>query len=293
MLKKARAFAVSLGDSFVEFRENDALRMAAATSFFATFALPPILIILIEIFGFWGNPQTIRHDLLQQLSQAIDRNTVSQIRETLRNVRYLPLKGYAQAGGFIFLLFVATTLFMVISNSLNQLWKIRRKKNNGVIFMLLYRAKSIGMIVLAGVLFFMVIVADIKGGPGLFLKRMIYHAVSTLASVSWFILVFRFQADGRPVWRSAIAGGVLTGLLFTLGKMVLHLLLSYSKVYTIYGSSTSIVFLLLFIFYSSFIFYYGACFVKIHAQNCRNPVLPTRRAMRYILKREEMDEGNQ
>jgi membrane protein len=292
MLKKGKTFAVALRDSFVEFRENDALRMAAATSFFATFALPPILIILIEVFGFFGNPQMIRHDLLQQLSQAIDKNTVSQIRETLRNVRYLSLTWYTRAGGFIFLLFVATTLFMVISNSLNQLWKISRKKNNGVVFMLLSRAKSIGMIILAGVLFFIVVLADIKGGSGLFLKKIVYHAVSMLASVAWFILVFRFQADGRPLWRSAVAGGILTGLLFTLGKIVLHLLLSYGKVHTIYGSSTSIILLLLFIFYSAFIFYYGACFTRIHAQNSRHPILPTRRAMKYILKRIEVDKEN-
>jgi membrane protein len=290
-----------LSDSLREFRQNDPLRMAASTSFFATFALPPILIILIEIFGLFGDPQTIRRDLFEQLSQAIDRNTVSQIRETLRNVRLLSLNKSMEAGGFVFLLFVATTLFTVITSSLNQLWNIRRKKNNGITFIFLYRAKSIGMIIMAGVLFFFVLLGDTKAallqqpanelgrGVGLFIQKSLYHGISMLAMTTWFILVFRFLADGRPGWKAAAAGGIFTGLLFTIGKILLHLLLSYRNVQTIYGSSTSIVLLLLFIFYVSFIFYYGACFTKIFAERINRPILSTRYAIRYTLKRVQWE----
>ena len=79
IINKIKTFFALLRSAFNEFQQNDPLRMAAATSFFATFALPPILIILIEIFGFFGNARTIRKDLFDQLGNAIDRNTVSQI----------------------------------------------------------------------------------------------------------------------------------------------------------------------------------------------------------------------
>jgi membrane protein len=287
MIQQVKIFSL-LRQSFVEFQQNDPLRMAAATAFFATFALPPILIILIEVFGFFGNPQIIRHDLIQQLSNAIDKNTVSQIRETLRNVRYLSMNSYMQIAGFIFLLFVATTLFKVIKDSLNQLWNIKLKKNNGIVFIFLQRVKSTAVIILAGLLFFVVLMGDTKGATDSFLKRLIYHAVSMITVITWFILVFRFFADGRPGWATAVAGGSFTGLLFTLGKILLHLLLSYQQVKTIYGASTSIVLLLLFIFYSSFIFYYGACFTKIFAAENQSPILPTKHALKYTLKQIEV-----
>jgi membrane protein len=303
-LSKIKISALLLRDAFREFQQNDPLRMAAATSFFATFALPPILIILIEIFGFFGNPRIIRRDLIEQLSNAIDRNTVSQIRDTLRNVRYLPLNWYTQAAGFIFLLFVATTLFNVIKGSLNQVWKIRLKKGNGIVFMLLYRLKSVGLIIIAGLLFFVVVNGDMKGvllqehnhqlqsGVNVFLQKIIYHTISMLAVTAWFILILKTLADARPAWKIAIAGGIFTGILFTIGKIILRFLLSYNKVQTIYGASTSIVLLLLFIFYSSFIFYYGACFTKILALHFNKPILPTKHAMRYALKRVEWDGEN-
>ncbi len=301
-INKIKIFSSLLSDAFHEFQENDPLRMAAATSFFATFALPPILIIITEIFGFFGDTRIIRRDLIDQLSNAIDKNTVSQIRETLRNVRYLPLNWYAQAGGFIFLLFVATTLFNVIKGSLNQVWKIRSKKNNGIAFMLLYRLKSVGLIISAGVLFFLVVSGDLRtsllqqhhddlqSGPNIFFQKIFYHTISMIAVTAWFILILKTLADARPAWKVAIAGGIFTGILFTVGKIILRLLLSYNKVKTIYGASTSIVLLLLFIFYSSFIFYYGACFTKVLAAHINKSILPTKYATRYALKQVEWND---
>ena len=281
ILKRLKVLAVLLRDAFREFQANDPLRMAAATAFFASFALPPILIILIELFGFFGNPRVISHDLFAQLSNTIDKDTVLQIRQTLRNVRYLSLSRGMKIGGFIFLLFIATTLFTVIKNSLNQLWQIRLKKGSGIAFMLLYRAKSIGIIVIAGLLFFIVL--------HLFLRGFIYRMTSRLAMIAWFILLFKYLADGRPAWKTAVAGGIFTGLLFTLGEVLLHVVFSFDKVETIYGASTALVLLLLFIFYSSFIFYYGACFTKTLADYFDRPIMPTSHAVRYTLQSVEWE----
>jgi membrane protein len=301
IINKSKIIIQLLRKSFTEFQQNDPLRMAAATSFFATFALPPILIILIEVFGVFTNPRTIRQNLFQQLSHAIDPKTVVQIRETLRNVRYLPLTWYAQAAGFIFLLFVASTLFTVIKGSLNQVWNIKLKKNNSIAFILFYRIKSIGLIIAAGILFLIVVMADTKGlmsyghnkelagGYTMVLQKLVYNAASMFAAIAWFILILKFLGDGRPRWGIAVTGGFFTGVLFTAGKLLLHFLLLYNKVQTIYGASTSIVLLLLFIFYSSFIFYFGASFTKILAEHNNHPIMPTIHAMRYTLKRVEQE----
>jgi membrane protein len=299
----ARVFVSLLRDAFREFHQNQPLRMAAATAFFTTFALPPILIILIQVFGLFTEPRTISHHLFEQLRNVLGNNTVSQIRETLRNVRHLRLSWYIAAAGFLFLVFIATTLFTVIKDSLNQIWKIQLKEKPGIAFILGYRVKSVAIIIVAGLLFLTVLLAEAIGallkeytyelGPAirLFLTSFINQLVSAAVVMTWFTLVFKFLADGRPNWKTAMAGGIFTGLLFTAGKLLLRWLLSHSNMQTIYGASASFVLLLLFVFYSSFIFYYGACFTKVWADYKKQPILPTRHAVRYILQRIEMKES--
>jgi len=284
-LEKAATVRVLLRDAYREFRANDPLRMAAATAFFASFALPPIMIILIEILGIFGNARTIRLGLLDQLGIALDKNLALQVRQILRNIHYLSINPGMRIGGFIFLLFVATTLFEIIRNSLNQLWKIRLREKPGLTFLLLYRARSIGIIMTAGLLFSLVFLVDTTAWllPAL-ANKILYHVVTVLASIAWFTLILRYQSYGMPAWKTAIAGGVFTGLLFTIGEILLHFVLSYNNMHTIYGASTSVVLLLLFIFYSSFIFYFGACFTGVLAVRTHRPITLTRHAARYILK---------
>ena len=288
--------------AFREFRQNDPLRMAAATAFFTTFALPPILFIVIQVFGLFVSRRTVSRHIFSQLAEVLGPNTVEQIRETLRNVRHLPLNWLLATGGFLFLVFVATTLFKAIKDSLNQLWQIQLKEKQGVLFMLGYRGKSVAIILIGAVLFLSVLLAEATGAflqkydqqlgtlPRLLLTGFINQLVSAVVAIAWFTLVFKFLADARPGWKVAVAGGVFTGLLFTAGKWLLRWLLSYSNMQTIYGASTSSVLLLLFVFYCAFMFYYGACFTKVWAEKKKQPILPSKHAIRYRLHKIEVDQ---
>jgi len=109
------------------------------------------------------------------------------------------------------------------------------------------------------------------------------YLLSIIIVTVWFAIVFRFLPDGRPAWKVSFAGAFVTGLLFTVGKLVLHWLLSYSNINTLYGTSGSIVLLLLFVFYSSFILYYGAAFTKEWGLHIHQPIQPMPYAMHYHL----------
>lgn len=275
--------------------------MAAATAFFTTFALPAILIILIQIFGLVINPRTISHHLFENLSEIIGPNTVLQLRETLRNVRHLVSNWYIAIGGFIFLLFVATTLFKVIRDSLNQVWKIKVKENPGIVVQLEQRVRSFIAIMLAGVLFVAVLLAEgilsllrqyiseQLPNNGFIWNGLINQLISLIVVTAWFSMLFKFLADGRPTWKVTFAGGLFTGILFTGGKLVIKFMLSYSNMQTIFGASTSMALLLLFVFYSAFIFYYGACFTKVFAEYKKQPIEPGKHAVKYILSQVELE----
>jgi Predicted membrane protein len=285
-----------LQKAFQELQRNDPLRLAAATAFFTSFALPAILIILIQTLGMVFSRRTVGLHMLEHLSDIIGPGTVQDLRKTLRNVRHLATSWYIATGGFLFLIFVATTLFKVIKDSLNQLWDIRVIDKPGVMFALKLRIRSFIVILLAGFLFTVVMLAEAsmavlkeylqevwRRGHWV-LDAILNQAISIAVVTTWFAVLFRFLPDGRPQWKVAFTGGFFTALLFTCGKLILGFLLSYSNMQTIYGASTSMVLMLLFVFYSSFIFYYGACFTKVWAQHVNAPIKPGKYAVHYEQK---------
>jgi membrane protein len=111
----------------------------------------------------------------------------------------------------------------------------------------------------------------------------------------WFIVLFRFLANGRPSWRVASVGGLLTGILFSLGKAVLSTLMSQSNAGAIYGAGTAIVLILLFVFYSSFILYFGACFIKEYSLLIEDPIVTSHKAYHFKLQKvaDEDDRENE
>jgi len=260
--------------------------MAGATAFFTTFALPAVLIILIQVFGLVLSPRFMSRQLFSNLGEVVGRNTAGELHKTLFNVRHLMKNGYEATLGFIFFIFVATTLLNVIKDSLNQLWNIRMGNHLGFAHGLLKRAKSFMVILIAGILFLIALLTEggmdliqqnSNGdslGNGLLAKEVIRQLASLVLVTIWFSMLFKFLPDGRPSWRTIIAGGTFTGVLFTFGKLLLQWVLSYSNMQTIYGASTSSVLLLLFVFYSSFIFYFGACFTKVWAEFHNKPIQP-------------------
>lgn len=278
--KHSTAFAFRvLAAAWQRFRANDPLRMAAATSFFVSFALPPILYILIVVFGFLGDPGTFRRDLFHQLSVGLDPSMASQVRDVVRNIHRLPLNLGMRIGGFIFLLFVATTLFEIVKNSINQLWMIRPKEKRGPGFALLDRVRSVGIILAAGILFTIVLLGEVTGWMlPLQVNAFLYRLMMLLAVIVWFFVLLKWLSYGRPHTKTAWLGAALTGLLFTAGQQVLHRLLSFKNMKIIYGSTTSLALLLLFVFYCSFIFYFGACLTWALGQESGRPIRAARRA---------------
>jgi membrane protein len=291
-----------LRDSLAELLKNDPLRMAGATAFFTTFALPPILVIIIQSLKFIIDPAKVRSQLFHSLSDIVGPEAVEQLVDVLMALRKMANNWWVIIGGFIFLLFVATTLFKVIKSSINQVWKIRPAHRPKFVKTLGSRLQSIAVILIAGVLLVIGIMAE---GMQAFIGKYIFefspvlsfyfnsafnYVISIVIVTLWFAAVFRYLPDGRPTWRVAFAGAILTAVLFNIGKIILRWLLTYSNINTLYGTSASIVLLLLFVFYSALILYYGAAFTKVWGIDRAQPIHPLPHAMHYRLIEDEVEE---
>ncbi len=273
--------------------------MAGATAFFTTFALPPIVFILIQLFGLFIGRNKMGRELIEKISDTLGKEGADQVRQVLRSIRGFSDNWYVIIVGFIFLVFVATTLFGEIKNSLDQIWKISVKERPGLLFELSVRAKSFAVILLAGILFFgdlMLESFEVIAGNyldelwnwgSMSSKIIIEQIASVIIVTAWFILLFRFLADGRPTWKASLVGGLLTGILFFAGRLLLRLLLVNSNIGYLYGASGSFVLVLLFVFYSSFIFYYGACFIAVYSEKKQWPVMPNTKAYNYRIQKTQ------
>jgi membrane protein len=271
--------------AFLLLKQNDPLRMAGATAFFTSFSLPFILIILIQLFGVVVNRRELSQQLFHSLSGILGNPGEQQIRDISRGFRRLVTNRYIAVGGFIFLLFVVTTLFKVIKDSIHQLWRVQPAdgKWSGA---LLPRVKSVVLILLAGIFFlvdlavesFLAIVhhSIVQLGPttASAIFEVLQQLISFVIITGWIMSLFLYLPDARFSFKVTFKGAVLTGLLFTGGKLLLGWLLISSNVQRIYGTAGAFVIVLLFVFYIALILYYGAAFTAVVAEDSKDVLLP-------------------
>ncbi len=295
MIKQVRTFLRLLVDAYKELKRNDPLRLAAATAFFTAFALPPILIILIQLFGSVFSIDNFNDRFFLQLGNSLGQESTEQVRQTYKGFKAQARNRFITVSGVIFLMFVATTLFKIIKDSLNQLWNIKLDTRKKLRVSMEKRLVSMVVIVLAGLLFVAGMVSegmqallgryltDLLPWAGNSLYAIISLLISTAVVTTWFSILFKVLPDARPQWKVVIAGGFFTGILFSIGKVIIKKLLTLGDIQSVFGPSASIVIQLLFVFYSSFILYYGACFTKVYGILVNMPIEPADHAVHYEL----------
>jgi membrane protein len=263
-----------LKKAYAHLNDKNPLRLAASTAFFTTFALPPTLIIIIHTFGLFYNPEAMQRGIFAQLANLLGKESSIDLFTIFSRFQQLAQNWLTAAAGFVFLLFVATTLFHVVRNSVNDVWCIKAEQHAGIGYSLKMRLKSIVVILLSGAILLIQLLASglqallsnyinqVWSGYNSILYRVISQVLFIIIASGWFTMLFKYLANAHPNWRTAFAGGLFTGILFTIGKIILGLLLTFSNLKTIFGATGSFVLILLFVFYTSFIFYYGAAFTK-------------------------------
>lgn len=284
---------------------NDPLRLGAATAFFTTFALPPIVIILIQVLGSLYSKSIVRQMLLTKVADLLGASAAGLVQQILQNVTNVERSRTVTWLGFAFLLFIATTLFVVIQHSLNQLWSIRPEhgfspfsnllKERGRSLRVLLATAGLSMLAFlvdAMLSLFAHSLVDFNASFGYYVVQTLNRLASLLILIAWFAFTFRTLSLAIVSWRAVLPGAVLTAVLIDLGEFILGYLLVPRNLGPIYGPASSIVLVLLFVFYCAMIFYYGACFTKVYAHYIGHDIKPKRHAVRYRLVNLPEEEGS-
>jgi membrane protein len=301
MLKKEIRFAWNILKAAIRhLSDHDLFRMAGATAFFTTFALPAILMIIVRTLGLFIDRRTVGRQMGKQLREILGSESMDSILQAIRSFSALQHGYLFTAGVFVFLLFVATTLFKVIRNSINEIWGVRSTPHGKLLVMLKSRIVSVAVILLGGILFlavqfidagqhmFSAYLIDNLPDTTFYLGRGLKVLLAILISTAWFYVLFSFLPDGRPSRKIALSGAVITAILFSIGKWILGILLSPGNVNSFYGASGAMVLVLLFMFYSSIILYFGAALIRSASEAYGSPVIP-KSAGSMVIKPEMPD----
>jgi membrane protein len=284
-----------------EFRRNDPLRMSASMAFFTIFALPAIPFILITIIGNLLRIESISSEVINEIGGVFGPQGSELLKSLLTNIDEMNSNWYYTLAGGFFLLFVATTLFIVIQTSLNQIWCVRLRKGKGWKTILRQRGMSLAFIFILGLLFIIALIFDTflaytgdnlgRVFPDPFnvaLINILSRVASTFIIVIWFACTYKFLPDVHVKWKPVLAGSVVAGILFAIAKYLLSRFLAHSPLGTIYGASGTIVIMILFVYFTSFILFFGAAFVKAFSDVYGYPSHPRSYAERF--KVENIDE---
>jgi membrane protein len=241
--------------------------------------------------------------LFGKLSNTFGKESAAQIQNIVENVSVYQSDPFITVGGFIFLLFVATTLLKVVKQSINHLWHVKRKDVSRIRYNLQERLTAASLILFVALLFLASLlldttltllkdyVHDLLPDFHVALLKSLNIAFSILVVTAWFAILFKFLPDAHVTWKVTLVGGLVTGILFNTGKWILGKLLLYNNIASIFGASASFALILLFIFYVGLILYFGASFTFAYGEYTSQPIVPGKFSQRYEVTAIE-DEPN-
>lgn len=284
------------------FKEADPIVYSAAIAFFTLFSLPPVLLIIVRVAGYFINPDTIKGEVYRQVEEKVGGDSAGQIQSLLERGREM---GDSTLGNILtvaVLLFAATVVFSFIKKALNSIWGVKPKPEKGLLKFAFDRILSLlticllGLFILISVLadtalnYFMDILADELLGLAPYVAIILNTLISLLLVTVAFALLFKFLPDIKVPWKPVWVGALATGVLFTIGKYVIGTIISSTNISSTYGAAGSLAAILLWVFYSSVIVLVGALITKIYFLHTGYTIKPSKNAVAVETKEIEKKE---
>jgi membrane protein len=269
-------------------KEDNASRLSAALAYYTIFSLAPLFVIVIAITGLIWDAGAVRAQILSQVQSLVGAQGAEFVASLMMNTGS-PGEGIlALAIGILTLLFGALGVFNELHNSLNIIWNVKVEKPEGfwqsIKKVILDRLLSFTMILGIGFLLLvsLVVTAGLSAtretiGDAFpipeFLLQILNLVISVGVITALFALIFKFLPDVKIGWRDVWMGAFVTSLLFSFGKTLIGIYLGNSAVGSTFGAAGSLVLLLLWIYYSAQILFFGAEFTQVYANQYDSKML--------------------
>jgi membrane protein len=308
MAKRGSFFSNSFGllkQTFSEWLEDKAPQLGAALAYYTVFSLAPLILVVLAIVGliFQRDPAGAWEKITEQMSYFLDRSAVDVVQNIAQKAAH-PGKGLlATIIGVLLALFGASGVFGQLQDALNTIWGVKAKPGAGIWGFLRVRFLSFSMV--GGVCFLLLVSLTLESVlkafshyvqaalPGGIVIAMAVYLIFDLAVVILlFAIIFKFLPDVKIQWRDVWIGAAMTAIFFAIGKWALGLYLGSGSAASAYGAASSLITLLLWVYYSSQILLFGAEFTQVYACQAGRGVEPDKHAIRVETKEIETPGGS-
>ena len=278
-----------LKDTIREWREDGANRLAAALAYYTTFSLAPLLVLIIAIAGLAGGREAAQTQTMAQVEDLLGTDGRDFVQGMIESASKPATGLTATLLGAVTLLFGALGVFGELQNSLNTIWEVKPKPARGILDgikrFILKRLLSFTMVLGVGFLLLASLVVSAalsafseyigtRWAFADFWLELINFILSFIVITLLFGMIFKFLPEIKIAWKDIWLGAAVTSILFSLGKFLIGLYLGRSEVGNTFGAAGSMAILLIWVYYSAQILFFGAEFTQVYASRYGSRIVP-------------------
>ena len=277
--------------TYIAFDDDRGLKLSAALAYYTIFSIAPMLIVLIAITGIFYGQEAVQGKIFSQLNDFIGNDSAAQIQDILKQMQLSGKSTFAIITGIVTLIIGASGVFIEIQDSINLIWRVKAKPKRGWVKLIVDRVLSLSMI---GSLGFLLIVSLIINGMVLALSdiltrflpditlvviQVLNQGITLAVLVTLFSIIYKVLPDVEITWKDVIAGAIFTSILFMLGKFLIGLYIGNSSIASVYGAAGSFLLVIVWVYYSAAILYFGAEFTQVYAHHHKGHIKPSKHAV--------------
>jgi membrane protein len=282
------------------FISDNCFKLSAALSYYTVFALGPLLIIIISLAGIFFKKDKVQLKVYGEMYKLLGKDAAEQVQAIIANIQHSGTTTTGAVIGSIILVIGATGVFTEMQDSINYIWSVKAKPKKSWLKFLSNRLLSFSLVV--GMGFVLLVSLIINALLELLSDRLsrllsdytvsIFTLVNSLVILvvitGLFAIIFKVLPDAIISWKDSFIGAMLTAALFLIGKLAIGFYLGKANFGLTYGTAAAIIILLVWIYYSSIILYFGAEFTKMYALQAGAGIRPKETAV-FIIKKESRE----
>lgn len=265
-----------LKTTYTKWSDHHAPRLGAAVAFYALLSFAPLVVLTLAAAALVFGHDTAANGLIDQARQMIGSRGADAVKALLVSAQKPSSGLLASLIAFVTLLFGASGVFSELRDALNTIWDAEPKKQSGILAMVKERLFSFGMVLSVGFLLLVSLVLsaaintiDKFFGQFLPLPAAVLESLNLVVSLAvitvLFALLFKFVPARKIAWRDVKVGALGTAFLFAIGKLLLGIYLGKASVGSSYGAAGSLIAVIVWVYYSAQIFFFGAEFTRVYA----------------------------
>ena len=302
---KLSSFWRLIKQSYYSWNRNEPWARSATIAYYALFSLPSLLIIIVSTAGYFFGEEAVQGRITKQISEFIGREPAKAIEGMIANAALTQGSTWAVIFGIAFLVFGATGVFFQLKASMNNIWNVAAKKNT-VRRIVINRIISLGMVFVLGLLMLISLVisailtaindylASVAPVITTFSLNIVKYLISFVIITSLFASIYKLLPDVKLKWKTTYLGAILTTCLFLIAEFLIGFYFGKTEPGSVYGGASSVVLILLWVYYTCLILFFGAEFTVQYALHKKEKVQPNEYAEPAIyqeLERLEQKRG--